>query len=138
MCDIDHFKRVNDDHGHGTGDTVLRNVAAALLSTVRTSDHVIRYGGEEFLLLLHDTDRNGAALVAERVREAVALRETNTGSATLKVTISLGVAEFPTDDASFWEVVHHADEALYAAKHSGRNRVVPWTRPQEGAVVATV
>jgi diguanylate cyclase (GGDEF)-like protein len=127
LCDIDHFKRVNDDHGHANGDLVLREVAGVLQGQVRASDSVVRYGGEEFLLLLHDTDAAGALLVAERVREAVAARAMRAGLQTLHVSISLGIAEFPRDNEVFWEVVKHADQALYQAKRTGRNRSVVWT-----------
>ena len=124
LCDVDHFKRVNDVHGHPAGDEVLRVVARALRAGVRASDHAVRYGGEEFLLLLHDTDRAGAALVAERVRAAVEACEIGSDSASVRVTMSFGVAELPSDDPSLWEVIKLADQALYEAKAGGRNRVV--------------
>lgn len=122
MVDIDHFKRLNDNHGHQAGDMVLSKLAGILKNNLRSQDFVIRYGGEEFLLLLPDTDLDRAGLAAEKLR--VYVRETGFGSqGDLKATISLGAAEFqPGED---WEqLVGRADAALYQAKEQGRDRVV--------------
>jgi two-component system cell cycle response regulator len=124
MCDLDHFKRVNDTHGHAVGDQVLREVAAALMESARTSDFVIRYGGEEFLLLLHDTDNAGAVCAAERMRLAVERKEIVTGGGSLHVTMSFGVSAYPSDNTLFSEAIRRADLALYGAKSAGRNRVL--------------
>lgn len=118
-CDIDHFKDVNDTHGHLVGDRVLRLVASALRSQVRGSDVLVRWGGEEFLLLLPTCDADAAVAKAEQVRAAVA--EASDPSAG-QVTVSVGLAMlWPDEDAQ--SVVRRADEALYRAKRGGRNRV---------------
>ncbi|MBN9424511.1 MAG: hypothetical protein BGO63_16895 [Candidatus Accumulibacter sp. 66-26] len=119
MVDVDHFKRVNDSFGHAAGDTVLREVGALLGSAVRGSDSVIRYGGEEFLVLLPDTDAAGAAALAEKLRGALAAE---CGREIGGVTASLGVAAARgAIDAE--ALLRAADRALYAAKAGGRNRV---------------
>ena len=121
VADIDHFKKVNDLYGHARGDEVLRTVARVLRTGVRGQDAVCRYGGEEFALLLPDTDARQAVSVAEGLRRAVADTRGPDGSA---LTISIGVAS--TADAGLDSVIdlfHAADEALYQAKASGRNRV---------------
>jgi diguanylate cyclase (GGDEF)-like protein len=130
MIDIDHFKRLNDNHGHQAGDIVLRDVAAILTRDLREVDTAARYGGEEFILLLPETDLQGASLVAQRLRYAVEQANFFTGVKTLAgeqtehVTISLGVAMFP-DEARFKrDLIEASDAALYQAKAQGRNRVV--------------
>ena len=134
MLDIDHFKRVNDTYGHQTGDDVLRAVSQLLINQTRTIDVVARYGGEEFAALLPETPFDGALLLAERLREHVALLQlkprgqddpnASVPPGPLQVTISVGLAMLdrevmPTPD----QLVATADAALYAAKHGGRNRV---------------
>ncbi len=120
MCDIDHFKRFNDTHGHDMGDRVLKIVASTFRGALRNNDFACRYGGEEFLAILPNTARAGAYNVAERFRldiEALAIEG-------LKVTMSIGVATFPQIPASTGaQLVEAADSALYEAKKSGRNRV---------------
>lgn len=119
MVDIDYFKRVNDQHGHAVGDQVLAAVGRALVDGLRLNDLVCRWGGEEFLVILPETPPDGALLVAERLRQAVA----SLGDFPLTVTVSIGVASCAQDDTHF-EVVARADGALYEAKGDGRNRVV--------------
>ncbi len=124
MVDIDHFKSVNDNYGHDFGDFVLELVANVLRESARTSDVVARYGGEEFLLLLTETDKDGAIVFAERLRQSIEGLKINKGGQTLKVTASLGVSGYHPDlrnDVSAF--VKQADTALYKAKNSGRNRV---------------
>lgn len=123
MLDIDHFKRVNDQYGHATGDAVLKGVAGTLVKTVRDVDKVCRVGGEEFLVLCPETTADGARTFAERLRSAVERHEVECESQALRVTISLGVAEFRESMAGPDGILGVADEALYAAKNSGRNRV---------------
>ncbi|CAN5850086.1 hypothetical protein BH24ACI5_BH24ACI5_24280 [soil metagenome] len=126
LLDIDHFKGFNDTYGHQAGDRTLAGVAAAIGSIVRrASDRVARYGGEEFAALLPDTDRSGAAAIAERMRRTVeALDIPNTATAAGRVTVSVGHATIvATDGGSFNELITAADGALYRAKHEGRNRV---------------
>ncbi len=126
MCDMDFFKEVNDNHGHDAGDVVLSDLAAILLHTVRSSDLVIRYGGEEFLILLNDIEEGMAMQVAEKLRAAVENHLFQIPGAELTKTLSIGVAEFPDSSAQkgIWGVIKYADVALYNAKNSGRNRVV--------------
>ncbi len=126
MCDLDHFKAVNDTYGHEAGDQVLRAIADALAHTARASDVVARYGGEEFLLVLNGADRERARAVAERVRAAVEDLEVPVEGGVITLTLSAGLAVFPDDASSFWECVRLADEALYRAKREGRNRVIAW------------
>ena len=125
MIDIDQFKLYNDHYGHPAGDRCLHQVATALATHVRDTDHVARYGGEEFALVLPDTDIAGAVSAAERVRVAVEeLAEPHATSARGIVTISVGVAAVPpTPEDMVEDLLRHADECLYEAKRSGRNRV---------------
>jgi diguanylate cyclase (GGDEF)-like protein len=127
MADVDHFKKVNDGHGHPAGDKVLASVAACLKARLRPRDLVARYGGEEFILVLPETDAPGAGVVAERIRKNVEeiAHEIAPGKA-LRITISLGCATLTAKSpfASRQELVEGADRALYAAKRGGRNRVV--------------
>jgi len=128
MCDMDFFKEVNDTYGHETGDVVLIKTAEVLKSCVRASDMVIRYGGEEFIILLIDVKTSRDTLdLAERIRSAMELTVINVPDGTLKKTLSIGVSEFPGDTEGFWEAIKFADVALYRAKNEGRNRVVRFT-----------
>jgi two-component system, cell cycle response regulator len=123
IIDIDHFKSVNDGHGHDAGDAVLREVAGRMVDSVRLEDMVGRWGGEEFLVVLPNTPAQGAAELAERLRQVVAgepCRLPDGGA--VPVTISLGCAASVVDDAA--TLVRSADAAMYEAKESGRNRVV--------------
>jgi diguanylate cyclase (GGDEF)-like protein len=125
MVDIDHFKSVNDTHGHAAGDVVLREVARRVADEVRTVDRAMRYGGEELALILVQTDRAGALDLARRVCRAVE-REPILVSDTvaLNVTVSAGAAAMPEDADSGLKLLNAADKALYAAKARGRNRAV--------------
>lgn len=123
VTDIDHFKSVNDTYGHATGDVVIKRLGHLLQELKRDTDIVARFGGEEFCLLCEETDIEGAMLVAERVRTALADEAFATESGELRVTCSLGVACFPEDADSEHALFEAADQALYAAKHAGRNNV---------------
>lgn len=125
MVDIDHFKAINDTHGHLVGDDVLREVAGLLQRAVRSVDLVARYGGEEFVVVLPETALEGATVFAERIREQMAEHPFATrGSRPLHLTASIGVASFPSPGVeSVEELLSLADEALYRAKAGGRNRV---------------
>jgi diguanylate cyclase (GGDEF)-like protein len=127
MLDLDYFKKVNDTYGHDAGDTVLKTLAKTLQQSVRRSDLVIRYGGEEFLIILLDTTNDYADEVAEKIRAAVEQTKVRLPSAVLEKTISIGVADFPRDSDTFWQAIKFADVALYRAKELGRNRVVHFT-----------
>lgn len=120
--DIDFFKHVNDSHGHSTGDCVLRATANAITETVRSSDVAFRHGGEEFMVLLSNTSREGALLLAERIRRKVETMEICCNGALIHVTISLGVAYLGDGDTG-QSLFQKADKALYEAKASGRNCV---------------
>ncbi|MBI2922477.1 MAG: sensor domain-containing diguanylate cyclase [Planctomycetes bacterium] len=125
MLDIDHFKLFNDRHGHDAGDVVLREFAISLMKTARQSDVMVRYGGEEFAVLLPETGLPQARIAAERILESTrAIRLPIPGLEHGQVTVSIGVAAFPEHGDSPEAVVKAADRALYSAKGSGRNRVV--------------
>lgn len=120
MVDTDHFKKYNDTLGHPEGDKLLKEISALLRSYTRDSDLVCRYGGDEFSLILKDTDKEAAVRTAERIRDAFQLRF---GKLTVKVTASIGVSNFPVDARTKAELVTAADAALYKSKQNGRNRV---------------
>lgn len=125
MLDVDHFKQFNDTFGHPAGDEVLRQLARVLADTRRANDVVARYGGEEFAVILVDTPKFTAAKVAERVRERINTHDfAEAAPRAGKLSASIGVATFPDDGADAETLVRSADTALYAAKRSGRNRVV--------------
>jgi len=121
MFDIDHFKLVNDTYGHQAGDEVIRIVARTLLDTIRTTDIAGRYGGEEFTLLLPETDEQGSYLVAERLRESIEALTVKHDGQEIRFTISLGVSEFNKETKSHTDWLEQADKALYESKESGRN-----------------
>ncbi len=123
LLDVDHFKRVNDTHGHPAGDSVLRGVARLAGKQARETDLVARYGGEEMALVLPETDAGGATVIAERIRAAVAAASHATEQGAIKVTISIGVATWPGAGEDPEALIASADKALYRAKQSGRNRV---------------
>ncbi len=124
MCDLDYFKEVNDTYGHEIGDEILWKTAQVLKDSVRTSDLVIRFGGEEFLVLLLDTEKGMAIKVAEKLRAKVEATKFKVPGGYIQKTISIGISEFPIDAEGVWEVIKYADVALYAAKNAGRNKVV--------------
>jgi two-component system cell cycle response regulator len=124
VLDLDHFKEINDAHGHPVGDEVLRVTAARLAATSRAGDVVARYGGEEFLVILRDLPRDGLLNVAERFRASIAEQPFDAGAAQpIVVTTSVGGASMPADAASMTDLLRIADRALYTAKSMGRNRV---------------
>lgn len=124
MIDIDYFKMVNDTYGHDSGDIVIKALAEILQQNVRKADLPIRYGGEEFLVLLHNTTPEGALQVAQKIRTAFSAKKYQFGSDTIEKTLSIGISHFPSDADSIWKVIKFADLALYEAKHTGRNRVM--------------
>lgn len=124
MCDIDHFKQVNDNRGHASGDKVLVELANIFRELVRASDLIVRFGGEEVLVLLMDSDHRHTAEVAERIRTNVEAHMIRDNGGTFSVTISLGLAMYPEHASDLNICINNADEALYDAKRSGRNRVV--------------
>ena len=124
MCDLDFFKQTNDVYGHDVGDMVLKETAGNIRKSVRTSDLVIRFGGEEFLVLLIDTKPGDSFDVAEKIRETIEESKVKIAGGFIQKTISIGVSEFPTDTQNFWEAIKFADVALYKAKERGRNKVL--------------
>ena len=126
MCDLDYFKRINDNYGHLQGDKVLQFVANLLMDSVRPQDITARIGGEEFVLLLSNTHSEAARLVAERIRLSLSSfdRITTEGMLPESVTISMGIYTATTLPVTAEECVERADKAMYEAKETGRNRVV--------------
>jgi diguanylate cyclase (GGDEF)-like protein len=122
MVDVDHFKKVNDTHGHRVGDDVLRAVGTLLGARLRDGDCLARIGGEEFMVVLRDCDVMRGRRVAEALRHNVAASQIITAVGEVPITVSLGVAQWGLEE-TFDEVIDRADRALYGAKHSGRDRV---------------
>lgn len=130
MIDVDHFKRYNDDYGHALGDQVLREVAQVLQRQVRLSDPVFRLGGEEFLVVMPGTGLQGAALAADKLREAInQITLIHRGERVPKPTVSVGIAGCPLHGTDFEQLIGLADKALYRAKRNGRNRCVVAEQP---------
>jgi len=123
MIDVDLFKSINDTFGHVVGDVVLRAVANAIVTCTRDSDVVFRYGGEEFVVVLTNTEGAGADFLAERIRQSIEALEIEALSNHTSITISAGVAQLVTGDTAM-SLLQRADELLYRAKQTGRNRVV--------------
>jgi diguanylate cyclase (GGDEF)-like protein len=129
MLDADYFKKVNDNYGHDVGDEVLKALSATLQGTLRAIDVVGRLGGEEFAVTLPDTAIDGARLVAERLRARIAALEVTSKKGVLSFTVSIGLAAYPGGEDNVAGLLRTADEALYRAKHGGRNRVVAASDP---------
>ncbi len=124
IIDIDHFKRINDTYGHQVGDEVIKKLASTLLLSVREFDFVARYGGEEFAVIMPSTQKAQAINIAERIRENVKRLSFLAGTKGFGITISGGVAEFPSEGQSKTQIIRVCDERLYAAKNAGRDRIV--------------
>jgi diguanylate cyclase (GGDEF)-like protein len=129
LLDLDHFKRINDVHGHEAGDLVLQEVARRIAASARQGDSAARYGGEEFVVLMPQTDAQGALVAAERFREGVAALPVSLGAAqgSITITVSIGVAVVGQGSASPEALLPDADRALYAVKAAGRNAVKLWS-----------
>jgi diguanylate cyclase (GGDEF)-like protein len=123
MLDVDHLKDYNDLHGHLRGSEVLRRLAQLVLAQLRGADVVAKYGGDEFVVILPQTDRAGAGILAERIRSAIEQHEFPGESESAKITSSMGIAQFPEDGESTRDLLDVADGALYQAKRTGRNKV---------------
>ncbi|MDR3640067.1 MAG: diguanylate cyclase [Humidesulfovibrio sp.] len=126
MLDVDHFKRFNDTYGHQAGDEALKTVSSVLHAAARTFDHVVRYGGEEFALILPHTEGSQAIAAAERMRSAICAHPVPVNGQDIAVNVSLGVATFPEDAINARDLVSRADEALYEAKRT-RNTVCSYS-----------
>jgi two-component system, cell cycle response regulator len=124
MLDIDHFKTINDRHGHLAGDYVLKEVARLIQQRIRRDEVLARYGGEEFAIILPETTREGAKSLAEGLRERIEQSRFTFQNEVIRVTISIGVAMLHEKDRSSLDLIKRADDKLYDAKHEGRNRVV--------------
>jgi diguanylate cyclase (GGDEF)-like protein len=124
MVDMDHFKTINDTHGHAAGDAAIRTVAGIMEAAVRPSDKCGRFGGEEFIVLLREISPETVQETAERIRDAVASTQLQLNATSISLTISLGVALADASDRDIQDIVERADLALYAAKGAGRNRVM--------------
>ncbi len=124
LMDADHFKRINDTHGHAAGDLVLKTLAAALQRSLRESDVVVRYGGEEFVLILHATGSEDAHTKAESLRQSVERLVVGAPQFAIQFTLSAGIAVYPEDGTAASALLALADQRLLKAKHGGRNRVV--------------
>ena len=135
MLDLDHFKRVNDTHGHQVGDEVLKHVASLLAGQLRSVDRVARFGGEEFAILMVESNRRSAIEALERITALLAEMPCLVPgrNLVLPVTLSAGVAELPIDAATSQDLIAAADAALYAAKKAGRNRIEAAPRPTPAA-----
>ena len=130
VLDLDHFKTVNDTHGHAAGDAVLASVSAAAREALRAMDIFGRLGGEEFIVVLPETDQTQAIASAERLRTRIAALDTPAGEASIRITVSIGIAVDGVlgrdPDTALTELLRRADSALYAAKSAGRDRCVVW------------
>lgn len=132
LTDVDHFKSVNDTYGHSTGDQVLKGVARILREKARDTDVVARYGGEEFVMVMPETDAQGAKVIAERIREAIMAEVFQTEMGPLKITMSLGISTFPDSGLEKQALIELSDQCLYHAKRNGRNQSVTVAQMQAG------
>lgn len=123
LTDIDHFKNVNDTHGHPAGDEVLRQVSNCFRANLRETDIPARYGGEEFVIILEDTELSGAVVIADRLREEIKKLAFTSEKGLFQCTISMGISFWPDDAGTKQDLIDHADQALYYSKHNGRDRV---------------
>jgi diguanylate cyclase (GGDEF)-like protein len=129
MLDIDHFKRVNDTHGHAAGDQVIAEIARRIDAGIRTIDVAGRYGGEEFVLVLPETALAGSGMLGNRLRQSIAATAFPTVAGPLAITASLGVATADPDVPDVATLIGRADSALYNAKQAGRNRIAAYGLP---------
>lgn len=135
VLDVDHFKSVNDTHGHAAGDEVLKSVASTCKGALRAGDLFGRLGGEEFAILLPHVDREGAVAAAEKVRALIAAHTVSTGGRALNVTASFGISALSIVGKDIETLLAQADAAMYKAKHTGRNRCISWSSLQADQAV---
>ncbi|MBI4823303.1 MAG: sensor domain-containing diguanylate cyclase [Nitrospirae bacterium] len=128
MCDLDFFKEVNDTYGHDVGDIVLKETANIIKDSVRASDIVVRFGGEEFLAVLQDIKDGDSMDIAEKIRKKIEATRVKMPRGFIQKTISIGISEFPKDTPNFWQSIKFSDIALYMAKDGGRNQTVRFSR----------
>ncbi|SFV52323.1 GGDEF domain protein [hydrothermal vent metagenome] len=129
MLDVDFFKKVNDTYGHDVGDKVIVEIGKVLLANIREADLAIRYGGEEFVIMLHNADKLGALKVAQKIHSVFAALIFAVGNGeTIQKTMSIGMSRFPEDADTIWKCIKFADTALYVAKTTGRNKIIEYTK----------
>ena len=128
MIDIDFFKMINDTYGHDVGDDTIKIISRVIKEQIRQSDIAIRYGGEEFLVLLYNCDAKNVELISQKIREEFAKQEILGNGEVFRKTLSIGYSSFPQDSESVWKCIKYADLSLYSAKHTGRNKVVKFTK----------
>ncbi|MEA2049206.1 MAG: GGDEF domain-containing protein [Campylobacterota bacterium] len=128
MIDIDFFKKVNDTYGHDVGDTVIKKLALIMKESVRNSDMPVRYGGEEFLILLTNTNREKTFEISEHIRKEFENVTFSGNSEMFSKTLSIGISHYPNDADSLWKTIKYADEALYVAKNTGRNQTIEFEK----------
>lgn len=124
MIDIDHFKLINDRHGHGAGDGAIKHVAGIIVGNIKATDRAARFGGEEFMVLLREVDQDDARIVADRIRRAIEQTAIGEGAMRISATVSIGVALLAEHDRDVQDMIERADHGLYLAKNDGRNRTV--------------
>ena len=124
MIDIDYFKMVNDTYGHDVGDEAIKVIAQTLRENIRSSDIAVRYGGEEFMILLYNCEEEYVYQIAEKLRISFSQKQISKNNITFTKTVSIGASIFPVHTENFWECVKYADISLYEAKHTGRNKVI--------------
>ncbi len=124
LCDVDYFKKVNDQYGHNTGDAVLKGLAQLFTDNIREQDYIARWGGEEFLFIFPQTVAKSANIIAEKIQQKIQNHSVDCEGRTIKVTVSMGIEEF-SEGQSIDEVINGADKYLYLAKDSGRNQIYP-------------
>ncbi|WP_441234306.1 sensor domain-containing diguanylate cyclase [Bradyrhizobium sp. 930_D9_N1_4] len=122
MIDIDHFKKINDTHGHAAGDDAIKSIAEIISQSIRTTDKAARFGGEEFVVLLREIDQETAVLLADRIRASIESATVRHGDVVIPITVSVGLALFDESDRDVQDVIERADQGLYVAKKTGRNR----------------
>ena len=127
MVDIDFFKMINDTYGHDVGDETIKIISRVIKNKIRQSDIAIRYGGEEFLVLLYNCDKENAKGIAETIRDEFSKQEITGNGEIFKKTLSIGMSFFPQDSNSIWKCIKYADVSLYSAKQTGRNKVVQFS-----------
>lgn len=132
ILDLDHFKDINDTYGHCAGDAVIKALSRTLIETMRDSDIICRWGGEEFVVLMSEIDIEEAANLANRIKLLFAGNSVYVSGQQISTTVSIGVTAF-TGQPGIEALIHEADQALYQAKESGRNRVVVFTAASEAA-----
>ena len=123
MIDIDHFKKINDTYGHAAGDDAIKRIAGIIGECIRTTDKAARFGGEEFVVVLREIDQETALLLADRIRHSIEESTIFHGTTTMTATVSIGVAMFGESDRDVQDLIERADQGLYVAKKTGRNRI---------------